>query len=322
MKVLVTGSSGFIGSTLVTSLLAQGHEVYGIDLREPPMEDHRRIWQQVDIMDVPRLRESFEEFQPTHCVHLAACKDPRLRKPRNAFAINVQGTENVVNACKASDSVELAVFASTILVCYVGYTPKNDTDYCPTTPYGKTKAMNEELLQRSVNEKDLRWCIVRPTSIWGPGDNGPYIRFFRAIQGGWYFHPGQLNNRVTYGYVGNCVYQMEKILTAGPAKVHGQVFYLGDYQPMMLREWEDMICREMAKKGVPVFPHALLNMAAKCGDILSSAGWPNVPFSSFRLKNMSLDRVYDLSNTMELARELPYTQREGVRRTIAWLREH
>jgi len=320
-KVLVTGSSGFIGSALVTTLLAKGHSVLGLDIREPPLEDHSKVWRQIDIMDELQLHKVFESFQPTHCVHLAACKDPRLEDPPNGFAINTLGTEHVINACRATLSLDIALFASTILVCQIGYIPKNATDHNPTTPYGKSKAMNEELLRRSVAEDDFRWCIIRPTSIWGPGDNGPYMRFFRAIQKGWFFHPGRLDNRVTYGYIGNCVYQIEKIMSSDPRKVHAQVFYLGDYWQTSLKEWESMICHELGKSDVPVLPHCLLRMAARCGDLLRWMGWKDVPFNSFRLHNMSTDRSYDMTNTRELAGELPFSQLHGVRETIHWMDE-
>ena len=56
------------------------------------------------------------------------------------------------------------IIASSMLVCELGYSPKNFNDYKPNTLYGESKVLTEKIVKKFKNS----WTIVRPTSIWGP----------------------------------------------------------------------------------------------------------------------------------------------------------
>lgn len=322
IKVLITGSSGFIGSALMTSLLQKGFSIMGVDIREPHYPEHRKFWRKVDILDKTSLHNVMVQFGPSHVVHLAARTDLGLDDDLDGFKANTEGVQNGLDVCKNLQGLRMVIFASTILVCEPGYTPKADDDYCPTTPYGKSKMIGEKIVRAAVNEVDFSWCIVRPTSIWGPGYGSHYLDFFRTIAKGWYFHPGKANNLTVYGYIGNTVYQIEKLMVANPNRVHGRVFYLGDYQPIRLKEWATMIHSELGKGKVRVLPDRLVSLAALCGDLLWNFGWKSVPLTTFRLENMSRDRLYDTSAIQSIADGLPYSQMDGVRETLLWLKEN
>ena len=72
MKVLVTGSAGFIGFPLARRFLARGDEVLNIDFAAPPESAHAPYWRKVDIRDPEAVAIATRDFQPTHIVHLAA----------------------------------------------------------------------------------------------------------------------------------------------------------------------------------------------------------------------------------------------------------
>src|SRR5688572_9329654 len=80
MRVLITGGSGFIGTNLVASLLAEGVPLVNLDVAEPLNQAHNGYWQQVDILDPARLTAAVQRFAPTHVVHLAARTDLGERK--------------------------------------------------------------------------------------------------------------------------------------------------------------------------------------------------------------------------------------------------
>jgi len=322
MKVLITGSSGFIGSALMTSLLQKGFSVMGIDISEPRYPEHRKFWRKVDILDKTSLHNAIVRFAPSHLVHLAARTDLGFDDDLEGFRANTEGVRNVLDICRNVQGLRMAIFASTILVCEPGYLHKADDDYYPTTPYGKSKVIGERIVREAANDLNFTWTIIRPTSIWGPGYGSHYLDFFRTIAKGWYFHPGKANNLTVYGYIGNTVYQIEKLMVANSDKVHDKVFYLGDYQPIRLKEWATMIHSEMGKGKVRVLPERLVRLAAPCGDLLWNLGWKSVPLTTFRVENMSKDRLYDTSAIQSIADDLPYSQMDGVRETILWLKEN
>lgn len=321
MRVLVTGSAGFIGSRLIQKLLDDRIDVLGIDIAEPKYDGHRGCWALADILDREGMEKIVRPFSPTHVVHLAARTDLGLDDTIEGFSANTVGVRNVVDLCVELPECQRAVFASTIIVCKPGHMPKSDTEFCPTTPYGESKVIGEQILRKNAERMKFSWCIVRPTSIWGPGYGSHYLDFFRVIAKRRYFHPGKLDNAVVYGYLGNCVHQIEKLLKADSDQMDRRVFYLGDYWSTRLLEWAEAIHRELGYGRPKVVPEALARLAARCGDLLWRLGWKNVPLTSVRLKNMSADRLYDTSAIRELVGELPYTQGEAIQETIAWLRE-
>ena len=111
-------------------------------------------------------------------------------------------------------------------------------------------------------------------------------------------------------------------MIAKSEQIHKKMFYLGDYWPTRLRDWAEMIQKEMGKNKIRVLPDNLVRLFSICGDLLYRMGWSNVPLTSFRLKNMTTDRLYDTSPTHGIVGELPYTQKRAVRETIEWLKEN
>ena len=319
-RVLVTGGSGFIGTNLVDHYLAAGVEVLSIDVRPPRLLLHRRVFRSVDILDADSLRAALRDFAPTQVVHLAARTDLDDRAGLEGYRANVEGVQNAVDAIAGQSSVARAVFASTKLVCPTDARVTAMDDYRPDTVYGRSKVLGE---QRVRNAASLRcqWCIVRPTSIWGPWCEIPYGRFFRMVGRGLYFHPGRIDPPKSFGYVGNVIFQIEAILAAAQERIHRKVFYLSDYDIFTIRQWADTIARTMCGRAARTIPAPLVRPLAWAGDLLKLCGGREAPLSSFRLRNMRADTTgIPLEPTRQLTGPLPYSMEEGVARTVAWLR--
>ena len=175
-RVLITGGSGFIGTNLVELSKAQGCELLNFDKKPPQNLAHSGLWREIDLMDRAQLENAVREFDPDYIFHLAARTDLDGKTVED-YAENFSGTQNLVDAVSALGRLKRIVFASTRLIFRIGYQPKNDTDYCPTTPYGESKILVEKLLRKSTRIP-CSWTMVRPTSIWGPWFGIPYKTFF------------------------------------------------------------------------------------------------------------------------------------------------
>lgn len=316
MKVIVTGGSGFIGSNLVEHLIKTGHSVLNLDVRKPRNTQFSGIYKKVNILDFKSMFEEFTDFQPDYVVHLAARTD--LNGTGEAdYAANVDGVRNVCRVCSVTKSIRRVIFASSMLVNRVGYKPSDSQDYNPETIYGKSKVNGECVILEEAKELN-DYCVVRPTSIWGEWFAAPYRNFFNYVLAGLYFHHDGTACTKTYGYVGNTVYQIDRILFSKLNNLKGAVLYLGDRPPTDISEWADEIALIAGVRRPLRLPFLLFRCLASVGDAL---GLLNIPFpmSSFRLKNMTTDNIVDLDSTYDVCGSPPYTRLEGVRRTYKWL---
>jgi nucleoside-diphosphate-sugar epimerase len=318
MKILVTGSGGFVGGHLVKALVDHGHTVAGLDKRPTTAPEGVKQFL-CDILDADRLKATVTEFQPDAVIHLAACTNIYETGGLAAFAANFDGVRNVIEAIRQTQSVRRAIFTSSQAVCRVGHMPRHDTDYAPATSYAESKVQTECVV-REFDGGGVVWCLVRPPTVWGPGMIEHYRRFFRMVARGLYVHVGDRVVHRPFVYVGNIVHQYEKLLAAPDGSIHGKTLNLGDYDPLPIRGWTNSIQRALGARPIRTVPVPLARVIARFGDIVSLAV-RDFPFTTFRLNNMLTEYFHDLSETARVCGPLPYTMDEGVDLTVAWLRQ-
>jgi len=251
-------------------------------------------------------------------IHLAAKTVLDERTTLDHFAANIQGVQNVIDAVQAAGCVERTFFTPSRLVCRLGYVPKDDTDYQPSTMYGLSKVRGEQLV-RAAPPGCGTWTILRPTGIWGPWFGVPYRDFFNMIRRGRYVHPAGRDARKSYGYVENTVYQVQRLAARPPSDVHGRTFVVADYPPVRVRAWAELIQGALDVRPIRSVPVPLLKAVAIAGDAAERLGVGHAPLTSFRLNNLVSDMVYDTRPLEALVGPLPYTPAQGVGRTVAWL---
>lgn len=319
-KILITGGSGFIGTNLVESHVQAGDMVINLDSTPPRNEAHQKYWSKVDLLNLSELESAIRKFDPEYIYHMAARTDLDGMS-LDSYGANTIGVSNIIRSVNGLENLQRIIFASSRLVCKIGYQPKDELDYCPTTFYGESKVVSENIVRES---KDLpcTWVIVRPTSIWGPWFDIPYKTFFLTISRGHYVHPGNLTIEKSFGFVGNSIYQLRKLMFAPGEKVRGRTFFLKDYPPINVHEMAEYIRQTMGAKSIITAPIAILRIGAIFGDILKLAGWKNPPLTSFRLNNLLTNMVYDSTELETIVGELPYTMQRGIVETVEWMRVH
>jgi nucleoside-diphosphate-sugar epimerase len=319
MKILVTGSSGFIGSHLLPRLVQDGHTVLGADRDDPQTRPPGASYRNCDILDPDAVMSVLTDFNPDALIHLAARTDLDERTNIQGYAANIDGVRNVVAAVRANRNVKRAIYTSSQLVCRMAYIPSHDQDYCPTTLYGESKVLTEKIVREEDGGGTI-WCLVRPTTVWGPGMRAHYVRFFRMIEAGRFFHVGRREIRKSYGYVGNVVHQYARLLTAPAELIHRKTLYVADYEPLRFREWADTFQRELDAPPIPTYPELMARAASRIGDLINAVGLRSFPFNSFRLGNVTADYRFNLAETEKVCGPLPFSTEEGVRQTTNWLR--
>ena len=314
MRLLVTGGSGFIGTNLVQSALDKGLEVLNLDWNPPLKPAQSPWWREWNIMDRAATAKHMAEFRPTHVVHLAARTDTDIQDDLNAYRQNHEGTAILLEAVKATPSIERLIITSTQFVCEAGYQPKDDQDYKPFTLYGESKRLSEVATRQS--DLVCVWSIIRPTTIWGPWSLRYRDVLFKVMRKGLYFHPGKNKVIRSYGYVGNVVWQIERILEVPAATVNKKVFYVGDH-PMDLRVWVEAISQGLVGKSVRYIPTWIVKGLALGGDVLKAVRIP-FPITSGRFRSMTSDYITPMNTTVEALGEAPHSLEEGVKAMVLW----
>lgn len=169
VRIMVTGASGFIGQTLCGQLSGRGHELSAL-VRRPGSEPHGTRGIVADLGDKAGLAEALAAERPECVVHLAA-EIASQRSERKVRAVNVDGTERLIDACRALAGTDASagpriVFASTVVTGDAhGALLTEDTKLPIETAYGRSKQEGERL----VMESGLPAVVVRPSHVYGPG---------------------------------------------------------------------------------------------------------------------------------------------------------
>jgi len=321
-RIMVTGGSGFIGTNLISYLGvdSRNNEIISLDIKSPKDITQMNYWRRVDLLDKKMLGQIIQEFDPDYIFHMAARTDLHGQSIEE-YRVNTEGVSNLIESIKGAGRLKKVIFASSRLVCRIGYLPKNEYDYCPTTAYGKSKVEGEKIIRRMDKYIPSQWVIVRPTSIWGPWFDIPYRNFFDAVRSRIYFHPYGINIRKSFGYVGNSIYQLECIAVAPASSVNKETFYLCDYPPIEVGRLADSIAASFNQKKPIRVPMSFLRTAAIIGDILKKIGIKEPPLTSFRLNNLQTEMIYDTTELERVCGHLPFKTEEGIQSTVDWIND-
>lgn len=144
--ILLTGASGFLGSTLCRHLTRQ-YRVVGTYYRQRPVDRSEVEWQRINLMDLDAATQLVETVQPDAILHLAAITNTTFcqEHPAMSHHINVYLTVALAEAA-ARQGIPL-LFASTDLVFNGTSAPYAEEDFThPLSQYGQQKQLAEELL--------------------------------------------------------------------------------------------------------------------------------------------------------------------------------
>lgn len=195
MKILVTGSSGFVGRALLAALHDSKHDVVCL---------HRVA---VGVNELRFAAENQSEWSPASLkpdilIHLAArvhVMDDRALNPLAEFRrVNVNGTLTLAKQAAAA-GLKRFVFMSSVKVngesTQAGHPFTEIDGPAPQDAYGVSKYEAEQGLREIAAQTGMEVVIIRPPLVYGPGVKANFASLMRAIQNGWPLPLGAVHNR-------------------------------------------------------------------------------------------------------------------------------
>jgi UDP-glucose 4-epimerase len=184
MKALVTGSTGFIGSHLVETLLKRGHEVTTLDRAANDSPEITRAFQ-ANILDAEKVREATTGQDIVY--HLSAILGTAelVSQAHHAVDVNINGTVNVLDACRSEGAALLFVSKPNPWLNTYSITKETAERFClmyrsefqvpvtivkPFNVYGPRESVGPGRAQKLIPNTVMKALNDQPLAIFGSGD--------------------------------------------------------------------------------------------------------------------------------------------------------
>ncbi len=328
-RILITGASGFIGSTIVDKALELGHETWagirsGSSLRYLQDERIKFIDLQYDDsrMLTQQLRGQVEHVGPFDAViHVAGLT--KARRNEEFDRVNYQYTRNLAEALQAADALSgTFILLSSLSVMgpgdEKGYTPFSvESVPNPNTAYGRSKLKAEQFL---FNQKNIPWLIIRPTGVYGPRDKD-YLILMKAVQNGLDVGVGFRKQLLTFIHSMDLAGVIFNLLAKG---IKNKIYFLADGDSYTDTQFNAIVKEVLGKKRVIrlKIPLWLTKQAACLNGGLSALLGKTSTFNSdkyqiMKQRNWNCD-VTPLKEDIDFIPN--WKLKEGVEMTVAWYR--
>ncbi len=315
MKIMVTGSAGFIGNQLALKLLERGDEVIGIDnlndyydvnlklARLDRIKDHSKfIDVRANIADREVMEQLFRQHQPQRVVNLAAQAGVRysIENPHAYIESNMLGFLNILEGCR-HNNVEHLVYASSSSVYGANesmpFSVHDNVDH-PVSLYAASKKSNELMAHTYSHLYNIPTTGLRFFTVYGPWgrpDMSP-ILFAKAITSGEklkVFNYGKHRRDFTYidDIVEGVIRTLDNVAKPNPewsgakpdsasSKAPFRVYNIGNQTPVELLDYIKTIEKHLGKTAekqlLPLQPGDVVDTYADVEDLIKDVGYkPN-----------------------------------------------
>lgn len=315
MRILVTGSNGFVGGHLAAALRAQGHFVIGLGRLGAPATP-------VDQYLCHDLARPLAFAEPVDAVlHCAALSAP-WAAPRAYQRANVDGTRHVLAYC-AQHGQPYLVYLSSSSVFYRAADQFDLTEASPIpadadqlTEYSRTKRRGELLVQQYAGP----WAVLRPRAVFGPGDTVIFPRILRAAAAG---RLPLFERGAGPPVVGDLIYidtLVGYVLGALDRRFQGEL-NLTNHQPVVIHAFVGQLLQRL---GYPAprwrVPVAWAMRLAHVAEWVSAGllGYREPPLTRFGVAVFAYSKTFDVRQCLAELGPPAVSVEEGVTRFVAW----
>ncbi len=330
MRALVTGASGFIGSTLVEQLGRLGFEVTALLRRTSShknLEGAKYLCAEGDLSDEASLRRAVKGMD--YVFHLAGLTSARTRG--EYFEFNTEGTARLARAAAAeAPALQRFVFVSSLAAAgpSEGMRPKTETDVDkPVSAYGESKLAAEQELAKYREAFPV--SIVRPPIVYGPKDKDVFQiiqtvsrNFMPLLKGstpdGNKFYSSIYVHDLVRGIIQAGLAPREKVPS-------GEVFFLSADEVHSYRDMLSSMAQHLNRDPLRVsVPRFAVVLAAGAASVASAVTRKKFPLNLDKLNELLPD--YWICSNEKAKRVLGFAPEfnlnTGMGQAIEWYRQH
>lgn len=321
-KVLVTGASGFIGSTLVDRLLEAGtYDVYAGVRKSSDrkyLQNSRIKFMDVAFSSPEKLKQQLSKENFDCIFHFAGLT--KAKHLDDFEKVNFDLTKNLVDAIDPQKTklIYLSSFAAHGPGEEVHFTKaKTSDENKPNTAYGKSKLKAENYINSSFKGK---YVIFRPTGVYGPRETD-YFVFFQTIDNHIEPYLGFVPQHLTFIYSKDLV---EVCLKAFESEVSGKTYFVSDGKMYLDSEFAAITKQVLHKRTLKLkFPLFIVRWISAFLDsfgrmIGKQFTLNNDKFAILAARNWECD-IEDLKKDLDF--DPKYDLQKGVEETIAWYKQ-
>ncbi|AMO55395.1 steroid delta-isomerase [Endozoicomonas montiporae] len=334
-RVLVTGGSGFLGHHLVQTLLNSGYKVRSLDRIKSNLEHHNLEVMRGDIRDKGDAILACEGIDTVF--HTAAIMDTRSHNviPEStrqlSYEINLEGTKNIVESAMIND-VERLVYTSTSSVVIDGQPIAGGDESLPYASnfrdlYTETKTKAEQLVLAANGTHNLYTCALRPSGIWGPGDQMMFkIIIEQLVNGSFKTIFGNGSARLNHSYIHNLVHG--QILAAQQLSQHGnapgQAYFINDGEPVNIMDLSSPLIQALGYQHPA--KHVSYRLAKQTFQVWEKLHQviklPKPPRTIMALERVSMDNYFSIEKArVELGYSPLFSREDAWEDSIPYYRE-
>lgn len=317
MKIIVIGSTGFIGQFLVKKLVEKKHEVMGLDINPGPEELSKLCTCLVGDMLSPE--DILKAAQGVDLIITLAAKHHDFGVTREEFFhVNETGTQILLD-CATKLQIKKLIFYSSVAVYGTSDEPSTEnTIPQPDNDYGESKLAAEKVIQKWVDDdKSRSVIIIRPSVIFGPNNFANVYNLIDKIYKKKFVFVGKGDNIKSVAYVENLV--DANIFLIDKLKSGIQIFSYSDEPQMTISQVVDIISEYMPHK-VPKIKIPLW-IAVSFGsifDLLGKTTGHNYPITAARMKKFATSTHHKAEKIRNIGFKQKIETKEGFKRMVEW----